>query len=100
MDFLYRLKVVDRLLVEENWKEEDEAIIGRHFKHLQKLQSDNKLILAGKTKGLDKDTLGLVIFSADSKEEAEKIMNSDPAIKEEIMTGFLQEYVVALYKKS
>lgn len=99
MEFLYRLTLVDRLFIEDNWTDLDEAIIGRHFAHLQALQKAGKLILAGKSAGLDVDTIGLVIFKADSFEEARIIMNNDPAIKEGIMTGLLQKYTVALYGK-
>lgn len=99
MEFLYRLTLVDRLYHEENWTDSEEAIIRRHFAHLQDLQKEGKLILAGKTAGLDLNTIGLVIFKADSLEEATNIMNSDPAIKEGIMTGLVQKYTVALYGK-
>lgn len=100
MEFLYTLILVDRLFIEDNWTQEDEDIVGRHFKHLQKLKADGKLILAGKTSGLDLDTKGLVIFKAENLEEATAIMNSDPAIKEGIMTATLQQYDVALFNEA
>lgn len=103
MDFIYRLKLIDRLIPENNWTKADEKIIAEHFAHLVKMKNSNQLLLAGKTTGQDKDTIGIVIFKAASYEAALGIMNNDPAIKQKIMTGFLQEYDVALlnyeYKK-
>jgi len=100
MEFIYRLTLIDRLFTSENWTEEDQNIIREHFSHLQSLLLQNKLIIAGKTAGLDPDTIGLVIFQAESLEEANFIMNSDPAIKKGIMTGQVQEYTTALFNKS
>lgn len=102
-EYLYRLTLIDRLLSADNWSNNDEEIIHRHFDNLVSLKEKNILLLAGKTAGNDKDTIGLVIFKAPSYEDALNIMNSDPAIKEGIMTGFLQEYNAAVlnlnYKK-
>lgn len=100
MEFIYKLIVVDRLFKEENWTKEDEQIVDEHFAHLQSLLIQNKLILAGKTAGLDKNTYGLVLFQADSYEEAQSIMNRDPAIVKGIMTGYLAEYNIALFNKT
>lgn len=97
MEFIYRLTLIDRLFIEENWTDQDEAIISRHFQHLTTLKEQGNLILAGKTDGLDTNTIGIVMFQADSMEHAQDIMNNDPAIKEGIMTGFLQKYNVAIF---
>lgn len=94
--FLYVLKPIPRLLVEDNWTEVEEKIIERHFLELQKRLADGKLILAGKTDGLDKKTIGLVIIEVDTEEEAIDMMNNDPAVKEGIMTAEIFPYRVAL----
>lgn len=67
---------------------------------LQGLLKEGKLILAGKTEGLDSKTFGIVIFEADSEEEAKMIMDSDPAVLEGIMTAELHPYRVALMRGS
>lgn len=99
-DFVYTLVLVDRLFDEDKWTQKDEAIVSRHFKHLVDLETNKKLIMAGKTEGLDPNTKGLVFFQAESLEKAQKIMDSDPAIMEGIMTGTLQEFNVALFNKN
>ena len=100
MEFIYKLILVDHLFQEENWTKEDEAIVGEHFQNLQRLLQEGKLILAGKTAGLSPDTYGICIFQADSLEEAQAIMENDPAVKKGIMTAILQEYNVALYNNA
>lgn len=99
-DFVYTLVLIDRLFKEDNWTQKDEAIISRHFKHLVDLEKKGSLIMAGKTSNLDPNTKGFVFFQAESREKAEQIMKSDPAIMEGIMTGTLQEYNVALFNQN
>lgn len=94
--FLYVLKLIPRLLDEQNWTPQDEAIVGEHFQALQKLQAGGLLILAGRTLAMDPDGMGLVIFNAGSEDEARRIMESDPAVKQGIMTARLFPYSVAL----
>jgi uncharacterized protein YciI len=99
MEYIYILKLVERLEKVDNWTNKDNNIVGEHFNNLLNLKEKGILLLAGKTAGNDHDTFGVVIFKADSFEEAEKIMLKDPAIKKGIMTAKLWEYNVALLNK-
>lgn len=96
MQYIYVLKLIPSLLDELNWTEKENKIIEDHFKHLMKLKEDGKLILAGRSLNMDEDSFGLVIFSAESKNDAQLIMKDDPALKEQIMTSKLYPYSVAL----
>ncbi len=51
--FLYVLKLIPSLLKEENWTQREERIVEEHFASLQKMLLEGRLILAGKTEGLD-----------------------------------------------
>ena len=97
--FIYVIKPISRLLKEENWTHRENEIVNRHFAFLQKMMSECKLILAGKTEGLDEKTFGIVIIEADSKEEALELMKNDPGVSEGIMVGELFPYKVALLRK-
>ena len=97
--YIYMLKLIPSLLHEENWTDREEEIVDRHFAKLQALLHEGKLILAGKTAGLDEHTFGLVIVETESLDEALGIMNSDPAIVEGIMQGDLFPYHVALIRQ-
>lgn len=92
--YIYFLRLVPRLRENGNWTEEDNAIVRPHFRHLQALLESGQLILAGRTQ--DDDPMGIVIIKASSREEAEGLMRSDPAVAEGIMTAQLRPYQVAL----
>ena len=97
--FVYVLKLIPRLLNEKNWTKQDSQIVGRHFRRLQQLHKEGKVILAGRTLNeTDPSQFGVVIFEADSEEEARKIMEGDDAVKEKIMTAQLFPFSVALIK--
>ena len=96
-EYIYKLTLVERLFVADNWTDEDEQTVFEHFEHLKDLLHQNKLILAGKTAGLDNTTYGIVVFQASDWEEANTIMNRDPALQHGIMTAVLHEYNVALH---
>lgn len=97
--YIYVLKPKPYYLIEANWTAKDEEIIECHFKHLQSLLAEGKLILAGKTGGLDENTFGIVIFEASSPDEANMIMKNDPAVAEGIMTAVLFPYRVAIMRE-
>ncbi|MBC8479786.1 MAG: hypothetical protein H8D46_04920, partial [FCB group bacterium] len=78
--FLYQLKLIPRLLDESNWTEEENRIVEKHFRHLKNLVKNGVVLHAGRTSLMDEDGFGIVIFQADSEEDAHEIMNSDPAV--------------------
>ena len=97
--FVYVLRPVPALRDPEAWTEREERVVGDHFRRLQALLAEGRLILAGKTNDLDARTFGLVIFEASSDEEARAIMASDPAVAEGIMTAELFPYRIALCRE-
>lgn len=94
--YIYVLKLIPELLKEDNWTEKENEIVARHFKVLQNLQGDGKLILAGRTLDMDQNSFGIVILKANDDEEARRLMENDPAVKEGIMIAKLHPYRVAL----
>jgi uncharacterized protein YciI len=97
--FIYVLKLIPRLLSEKNWTEQDGNIVGKHFRRLQKLHKEGKVILAGRTLNeADASQFGIVVLEAESPEEARKLMEEDDAVKEKIMTAQLFPFSVALIR--
>lgn len=95
--FIYVLKLIPRLREEKNWTKEDGEIVGRHFRRLQQLHKEGRVILAGRTLNeSDPSQFGVVILVADSEAEARKMMEEDDAVKEKIMTAQLFPFSVAL----
>ncbi len=96
--YAYVLKLVPRLLDEKNWTEADNQIVERHFVRLQQLLAEASLVLAGRTLIQNPEGFGIVIFTAESEQEARRIMESDDAVKEGIMTAQLFPFRVALIR--
>ncbi|HLL77632.1 MAG TPA: YciI family protein [Pyrinomonadaceae bacterium] len=97
--FAYVLRLTPRLRDEKNWTEADNAAVGRHFRRLQRLHGEGKVVLAGKTlDDADEGQFGVVILEVSSEEEARKIMEGDDAVREEIMTARLFPFRVALIR--
>lgn len=91
-NFIYTIKPVRSDFNDSSTPEED-RIMSEHFAYLQSLLGQGKLLLAGPC--LDA-TFGVVIFSADSEEEAEQIMSNDPAVRGGVMIGEVHPFKVSL----
>ncbi len=94
--YVYVIKPVSRLLVPANWTDADKEIVDEHLAYLKSLLTEGRLIIAGKTDGLDEKTFGIAVFEAESPAAAEKIMKDDPAVKNGLMTAELFPYTIAL----
>jgi uncharacterized protein YciI len=98
-EFVYMLKPVRlEMLTDEHTPEEDQ-IISEHVDYLKKITENGTLILAGRTLNRDSSGFGIVIFNANSEEEANEIMLKDPAVKKNILKGTLFPYQIAFIKK-
>jgi len=72
------------------------AIVARHFAYLQEHAHAGRVRIAGRTTEDDDRTIGLVLLSAASEEEARSIMAADPAVTEGVMSAELHPFRVAL----
>ncbi|MDO8545332.1 MAG: YciI family protein [Opitutaceae bacterium] len=97
--FVYVLRLVPRLHDDNAWTEADKKAVGVHFAHLKAAAADGKVILAGRTTEPGDRTFGLVIFEAADEPSARTFMNSDPGVREGIMTAELHPYQVAVQRK-
>lgn len=97
--YIYVLKLIPELYEPSSWTEKENKIVQEHFDSLKAMHNDGSLILAGRTLNTDAEGMGIVIFTAGSDEEAEKIAKEDPAVKAGIMTAKVFPYRVALIKK-
>jgi uncharacterized protein YciI len=94
--FLYVLKLAPRLLVDSIWTDFDHAVVAEHFERLERLTEEGTVIQAGRT--LSYDPMGLVFFEAAGPDEARRLMEEDPAVKEGVMSAELHPYRVALQR--
>lgn len=61
--------------------EEKKKLFDGHMLNMKKLADENKIILAGPFRKNDRNYRGLFIFNCATIEEAEILVNSDPAVK-------------------
>lgn len=93
--WLYLLRPV-RPKLATNPTPEEAAAVERHFRRLQNMLTEGRLILAGRT--LEDFPFGIVVFDAETEDEARAIMDGDPAVQEGVMTATLHPYRVALMR--
>ncbi len=74
----------------------DQKFISRqfagHLKNIQKLASEGKLIVAGPLAKNNHAYRGIFILNAASKTEAEKLLQTDPAIRDNLLAAELYEW--------
>jgi len=76
---------------------EREAVMDQHFTRLQQALSYGKLLLAGPC---EDEAFGLVVFRAQSMDDAQQFMNDDPAVRSGLMTAELHPFRVSLFDVS
>ena len=73
----------------------EQDTLSRHFARLDRLASEGKVLLAGRTQNTDPSSFGIVIFEATDEVEAQQFVDEDPAVVESVMTAELFPYRVA-----
>jgi uncharacterized protein YciI len=64
-----------------------DSIFDGHMKNIQRLASQNKLFVAGPLGKNDNNYRGIFILNTESKEEAEKMLETDTAIKMNVLAA-------------
>ncbi len=93
------MKLTPGYFDDADWSEKDKQTIHVHFQHLQEMLAEGKLVVAGRTDVENEKTFGIVVYEADSYEEAVGIANDDPAVKAGIMSVEVFPFSLALMKK-
>ena len=96
MQFLYVLRPSRIAMITEGATEREQEVVGRHFRHLQSLAAQGVVLMAGRTEDAGAEAMGLVVFEAESADAAQRIMVSDPAVADGVMTANLYPYRVAV----
>lgn len=94
--YLYKIQPVRPEMLTGEPTVEEQRIVGLHFEYLKKLTGQGIVVLAGRTLNTDHSSFGIVIFKADSEEQARSIMHNDPAVQNRVMRGELYPYRIAL----
>ena len=94
--YLYRIQPTRHEILTEGRTPEETEIIGEHFAYLERLTREGVALLVGRTLSTDQDSMGIVIFTARSDEEARALMEADPAVTKGVMSAKLFPFRIAL----
>jgi uncharacterized protein len=95
--FLYRIQPTRPAMLTEGLTEREDAIIGEHFAYLSRLVDDGRVFMAGRTLETDERSFGIVVFHAETPEDAAALMQGDPAVRHGVMRAELFPYRIALW---
>ena len=84
--FLVILKTGPAVIAEKDTRD---SLFRGHIKNIELLAAQNKLVVAGPLGKNDKEYRGIFILNTDNKEEAEKMVETDPAVQAKV---FVAEY--------
>ncbi|MHA1909542.1 MAG: YciI family protein [Candidatus Thorarchaeota archaeon] len=70
-----------------------DEIVSKHFEHLKRLNQEGKVMMAGRFSDV---LIGLVMLEVENRDEAEKIMRSDPAVLANVFHAELYPWSIAL----
>ncbi len=93
--YLYRIQPTRDGFLTTSTPEED-AVVGDHFRYLKDLTDQGIVLLAGRTLNTDASSHGIVLFTADSPEHAQVLMENDPAVVAGVFRAELFSFSVAL----
>jgi uncharacterized protein len=93
--YVYLLKPVRSGMLTEGPTESEAAVARRHAEHLRQLAREGRVLLFGRTQENDERTFGLVLLEAEDEDDARRVMESDPAVAEALMTATLHPYEAA-----
>jgi uncharacterized protein YciI len=94
--FLYKIRPSRPEMLSTGSTTEEDRIIDLHFAYLQGLTEAGVVFMAGRTLNTDPSSFGIVIFSAESEEEARHIMQADPAVSTRVFWAELYPFRIAL----
>lgn len=99
-EYLYRIQPTRIGMLSEGPTPEETASISHHFDYLSRLTDQGVVMLAGRALTTDERSFGIVIFRAESDDDARSIMESDPAVKAGVMRAELYPFRIALMNLS
>lgn len=97
-EYLGVLTLTEKYKDEKNWDEKAQGITGQHFQRLLKAKQEGIVVMAGPTdyNVNNPNMMGLVIFYAKDDTEAQQFMQSDPAVKNNIMHAKVHPFKIAV----
>lgn len=101
--YIFVLSLRPDLLEPTAWKPEERAAVGAHFEMLQREAAAGRVLLAGRSDDHDAegrlhaDVIGVGVFLAASRGEAEAFVADDPAVKAGVMKVRVHTFNLAVH---
>jgi uncharacterized protein YciI len=95
-EYLYKIQPTRPGMLSEGPTPEEAAIADQHFAYLSRLVDQAVVMLAGRTLTTDERSFGVVIFRAESDDDARSVVENDPAVKAGVMRAELYPFRIAL----
>jgi uncharacterized protein YciI len=94
-EFLCRIQPTRPAMLTEGPTPEEAEAVAAHLAYLQRLAATGVALLFGRTQTTDRSTFGIVIFRADTPDEARRIAADDPVVRACVMRAELFPFRVA-----
>lgn len=101
--YILVLSLREDLRDQSAWKDEERQAARAHFEMLQREAQAGRMLLAGRSDDRDedgrlhRDVIGIGVFLADSREEAERFVAEDPAVLAGVMRVRVHAFNLAVH---
>jgi len=98
--FCYVLRLYPEYFELDGWTDESSEIVGKHFQYLKDLTEKGIVIMAGRTlnEPMTEEDFGIVILETLNRDEAQNIMDNDPAIIGRVMYARFYDFSLVLFR--
>ena len=98
--YIYILKFTEDFRKNIQWGSRELGFAQEHVAYIKELANENKAYLLGRTTNVyDAEMFGVIVFEAANMEEAKKILDDDPLVKNNIMQGTVSPFNVVFVKE-
>ncbi len=95
-DYLCVVRPTRPEMLSDGMTEVEKNAVAAHFEYLQGLAETGVVRLAGRTLESGQQTFGIVVFTAASETEAQRLVDEDPAVREGVMNAELFSFRIAV----
>lgn len=90
--FIYKLKLNESFYDFSKWSADVQKTFTKHAEYLKSGIDQGKVLVVGRSDSEPQDNFGIVIFKADDLKTATEFANSDPAVRDGIMSVNTQPF--------
>jgi uncharacterized protein YciI len=95
--YIYRVQPTRLEMLSTGPSDEEVQAVADHFAYLQRLASQGQLFMAGRSLLADDRAFGIAVFAAASAQDAQAVLDNDPAVVRGVMRGEVYAFEVALW---